>query len=449
MKSYNFSKLTGKLITRDSFEYEESRKSWNRAIEKYPLAIVCCKNKEDIINAIDWSKENEVSIRIRSGAHNYEGFSTGNDVLVIDMQYMNNIYIDEEKALVKAEGGVRNREIYNVTGEMNYPFPGGGCPTVGVAGLILGGGWGYSSRLYGLSCDSVVQIELINYNGEEIIASENINKDLFWALKGAGGGNFGVVTSITFKLAKKVSNVTLINADFKTNDNDEVINIISQWQKEYKTLDKRFNGKISIYNSKENGKGAKFTALFYGNKEEVRSIIDPILNKATNIICKIEECSLLEANTKIQDSHPDYESYKSTGRFLYNEFSRDEIENLIDLISDLGEGGIYSAVTLYGLGGNVGESSLESSAFYHRGAKFIVGFQVLWEEAKYAPINKIWFLEKFKEIKKMTKGSFINFPLSELPNYEEEYFGDFYKSLKEIKEKYDPENIFSFPQGIR
>lgn len=112
MRSVDYSGLTGKIITKESFEYEESRLAWNRAIEKYPLVIIYCNNEKDVINAILWAKNNSIEIRVRSGAHSYEGYSTGNDVAIIDISKMNEIYIDENNGFARIGGGVRNREIY-------------------------------------------------------------------------------------------------------------------------------------------------------------------------------------------------------------------------------------------------------------------------------------------------------------------------------------------------
>ena len=138
----NLDKLTGEVITKSDSRYEEARQQWNRAIERYPLAIVYCSCEEDVSNAIKWARENHIEIRIRSGGHHYEGFSTGDDVLVIDVSRLNKIEVDEIKRVVYVDGGVRNRELYDKLCSKGYPFPGGGCPTVGVVGYTLGGGWG-------------------------------------------------------------------------------------------------------------------------------------------------------------------------------------------------------------------------------------------------------------------------------------------------------------------
>lgn len=448
MEKFNYDRLTGEVIRRDDFEYEESRKSWNRAIQKYPLVFVYCKKKEDVINAICWAKENNIPIRIRSGCHNYEGYSTGNDVVVIDVSKMNSIYIDEKNNKVKIDGGVRNRELYEALGSLGYPFPGGGCPTVGVPGLVLGGGWGYSSRLFGLACDSLIELELIDYEGKTIIANKNINEDLFWACKGGGNGNFGVVTSMTFNIPEKIEMATLISIDYKDIDFEENIDLIQNIQREFKTIDRGLNLKIAIYSSKEKGRGVKITGIFYGDKKKAQEILKPFKNCVSKFEFNLDYKSVVEVNRDIQDSHPPYEKYKSTGRFVYKDYSRDEIRDIINLVNDRPKGSVYAAISLYGLGGAVCDKEKDSTAFYYRDANFIMGLQSVWEEDEFAPLNREWVKNVFNNIKEITEGSFINFPFSELKNYEEEYYGGNLERLRKVKMKYDPYNVFKFPQGI-
>ncbi|MEG0296236.1 MAG: FAD-binding oxidoreductase [Clostridium sp.] len=449
MIKIDFNGLSGDVVTKDDFRYEEERKCWNRAIEKYPLVIVFCHNKSDVINAIAWSRLNSLSIRIRSGRHHYEGYSIGNDVVVIDISRMNNIAINEDKKIVRIQGGTRNRELYEVLNGMGYPFSGGGCPTVGVVGFTLGGGWGYSSRLFGLGCDNLVEVELIDYKGDTIIANENFNEDLFWACRGSGGGNFGVVTSMTFAIPEKREIATLINMDCPHLDIEEIIKLVLTYQNEFKTLDRRANFKLSIYNSNERGLGAKLTGLVYGSKDEANNIIVPLKSVVTKMKLDMECMSVLEANREIQDSHPDYESYKSGGRFVYNDLDQSDIKKLIGLIRERAEGSIYTAITLYGLGGAISDKQKDSTSFYYRDAKFIMGFQSVWDDSRFATKNIMWTKDKFNHIKLMTEGSFINFPIDGYEDYEKEYCGENILKLRKVKGKYDPENIFNFSQSIK
>ncbi len=449
MENISYTGLTGKIVTKDNCEYEESRLAWNRAIEKYPLVIIYCYNEQDIMNAILWAKKNSIEIRVRSGAHSYEGYSTGNDIAVIDISKMNEIYIDEDNGIVKIGGGVRNREIYEALGRKNYAFPGGGCPTVGVAGLILGGGWGYSSRFLGLACDSLIEAEVINYKGEKLIVNDVENSDLFWACKGSGGCNFGIITSMTIKLKEKIEMGTLIYMNYPNISAEDNIKVIEVLQNLYKNLDRRINLKTAIYNSVEKGRGVKLTGLFYGNSIDAREILSPLENITNSMEIKIEDMSILECNRYIQDSHPDHEKYKSTGRFVYKDYNYTELKRLIEIIDNPAEGADYTAITFYGAGGAISDIGKLDTAYYYRDAKFIMGIQSVWEEDKYAYINKEWVKENFKTIELITEGSFVNFPLHELNNYEDEYYGENIKRLKEIKKNYDPYNIFNYPQVIR
>ena len=143
-----------------------------------------------------------------------------------------------------------------------------------------------------------------------------------------------------------------------------------------------------------------------------------------------------------------YEKYKSTGRFVYDDYSEEEIKNIISLLDDRADGAVYAAITFYGLGGAVCEKNKEDGSFYYRDAKFILGFQSLFQDDKYKSEYTKWFLEKFNFIKEITRGSFINFPLTDLDVYGYEYYGENYEKLKSIKAKYDPYGKFSFEQSI-
>ena len=446
MYTYRFEELTGTVVTKDQHTYEESRQAWNRAIQKYPLVIVYCEEIVDIQNAIKWSLKYKVPFRIRSGTHHYEGYSTGNDLLVIDVSRMNKIYIDEDSQTVTIQGGARNREVYEAVCGLGYPFPGGGCPTVGVAGFTLGGGWGYSSRLLGLGCDNLIEVELIDYKGDRLAANTLKNEDLYWACRGGGGGNFGVITSLMFKLPEKMTMATLINIDYQRVEVEKVIEVAKAYQQFFKGLDLRLNLKMAMYNSQTKGKGVRLTGVFYGAKEEASRLLSQFKD-ATDY--QLDYMTVLEVNRAIQDSHPEFEMYKSGGRFIYRDYDDEELRHMLHVIQDRANGSIYTAITFYGLGGKVSDLTSDATAFYYRDANFILGFQSVWEESKYALANQKWMQAGFDKLVHYTKGSFINFPFSAQDDYEERYYGGNLSKLKMIKQKYDPHNIFSFEQSIQ
>ena len=440
----DFNALSGVVVTKESPNYEECCLSWNRAIEKHPLVIVYCQENQDVIQAIKWAKQYGVPFRIRSGTHHYEGYSTGDQLLVIDVSCMNRIELNE--TTVKVQGGVRNRELYEAVCGAGYPFPGGGCPTVGVAGYTLGGGWGYSSRLFGLGCDQLIEAEVITAEGQLIVANANQHEDLFWALRGSGGGNFGAVTSLTYRLPEKIEMATLINIDYEHVGFAKVVDVALRYQRFFKNLDRRLNLKMAMYNSETKGKGVKLTGLFYGSKEEAQDLLS-LFQDATDF--DFDYMTVLQANREIQDSHPEFEMYRSGGRFIHRDYSADELLTMLDLIDERAQGSLYTAITFYGLGGAIADIEKDETAFYYRDASFILGFQSVWEDPKYRAINNEWVLERFNVLATYTRGSFINFPIVQPGDYEKNYYGDNLEALKAVKRKYDPEGIFNFEQAIK
>lgn len=440
----DFNALSGVVVTKESPNYEECCLSWNRAIEKHPFVIVYCQENQDVIQAIKWAKQYGVPFRIRSGTHHYEGYSTGDQLLVIDVSCMNRIELNE--TTVKVQGGVRNRELYEAVCGAGYPFPGGGCPTVGVAGYTLGGGWGYSSRLFGLGCDQLIEAEVITAEGQLIVANANQHEDLFWALRGSGGGNFGVVTSLTYRLPEKIEMATLINIDYEHVGFAKVVDVALRYQRFFKNLDRRLNLKMAMYNSETKGKGVKLTGLFYGSKEEAQDLLS-LFQDATDF--DFYYMTVLQANREIQDSHPEFEMYRSGGRFIHRDYSADELLTMLDLIDERAQGSLYTAITFYGLGGAIADIEKDETAFYYRDASFILGFQSVWEDPKYRAINNEWVLERFNVLATYTRGSFINFPIVQPGDYEKNYYGDNLEALKAVKRKYDPEGIFHFEQAIK
>lgn len=440
--------ITGEIVTREDWQYEKSRQMWNRAIEKYPLLIVYCKNREDVKNAILWAKAHKIEVRIRSGAHHYEGYSTGNDIMVIDVSGLDDIQVNEKEGYVTIGGGVRNRELYEALGEKGYAFPGGGCPTVGVAGFTLGGGWGYSCRVLGLGCDWLKEVVLIDAQGKEIIANETSHPNLFWALRGSGGGQFGVIVSLTFHLPPKRKQATLLRLEYRNTTLEEQIQMYKLWQEKLPHLCPEVNFKLSFYHSKEKGRGILLIGMYYGKAEGAQSILEPFKRIGRELEVLIKSMSVLEVNRWIQDAHPDYEHYKSSGRFVNRDFTEEEIRTLLMLIEKRAEGAIYTALSCYGLGGKVLEKSTEETAFFYRQSKYILGFQSVWEDNSYQLANKEWFLQRFRKIESMTEGSFVNFPLAELEHFEEAYYGKHAQALRKVKKEYDIQGVFSFPQSI-
>lgn len=192
-------RVRGEVITADDDAYEEARTVYNAMIDRRPKVIVRPANAGDVMSAVDFARENELDLALRGGGHSVPGFGTVDDGVVIDLSLMRGVRVDPEARTARAEGGATWGDFNHATNAFGLATTGGIISTTGVAGLTLGGGIGYLSRGVGLSCDNLISADVVTADGRFLTASEEQNEDLFWALRG-GGGNFGVVTSLEYRL---------------------------------------------------------------------------------------------------------------------------------------------------------------------------------------------------------------------------------------------------------
>ncbi len=440
--------IQGEIVTPGSIDYNIDRQIWNRAIQRYPSVLAYCESAYDVSCAVNCAYEMNIPIRIRSGGHNYEGYSIGDKVFVIDVSRINKIKIDEMLGTVTVGTGVQNSRLYEAVGRRGYPFPSGTCPTVGVSGICLGGGWGLSARRYGLVCDSLVEAQMVDYTGRILTANENTNRELFWALRGAGGGNFGVVVSLTFQLPPKTGNITYFELYYQNAEQATQIRFMDIFQRWIVTVNPDINVQAGIYNTESDGIYIFMRGICYGNPAKTKALLAPFYF-TDKLEETVEYAPFLEVIRRVESSYPPSEKFKSTGRFVNRFYSKSELIKLTDIVNaPRPTGSVLTSLSVYGLGGRVKCIKPRETAFYFRDAKYIILIQSVWEDDRYAEDNRRWVIEHFPEIYNVTEGSYINFPLLQLPNYVENYFGGNAPELYRVKQLYDPCNVFTFPQSI-
>ncbi|HVN80351.1 MAG TPA: FAD-binding oxidoreductase [Terriglobia bacterium] len=193
------SNVRGRVIRPGDDDYEQARKVYNGMIDKRPGLIASCADVADVITAVNFARDNRVTVAIRGGGHNGGGLGICDDGLVIDLSRMKGVRVDPKAKTVRAEGGCVWGDVDHATHAFGMAAPAGVISTTGVGGLTLGGGIGHLTRKYGLTIDNLESVDLVLADGRFVTANEKENDDLFWAVRG-GGGNFGVVTSFLFKL---------------------------------------------------------------------------------------------------------------------------------------------------------------------------------------------------------------------------------------------------------
>lgn len=193
-------RVRGTVVTPDDDAYEEARAVNNAMIDRRPAAVVRCANTGDVMAAVDFARENGLDLAVRGGGHSVPGFGTCDDGVVADLSGMRGVRVDAARRTARAEGGATWGDFNAATYAYGLATTGGIISTTGIGGLTLGGGIGYLCRGLGLSCDNLISADVVTADGRVVVASEEENPDLFWALRG-GSGNFGAVTSFEYRLS--------------------------------------------------------------------------------------------------------------------------------------------------------------------------------------------------------------------------------------------------------
>ena len=191
--------LRGRLLLTGDDGYEAARKIWNGMIDRRPALIACCAGAADVVRCVDLARANNLLVAVRSGGHNVAGNAVCDGGLVIDLTGMKTVQVDPSGRTARADAGVTWGEFDHQTQAFGLATTGGQVSTTGIAGLTLGGGWGWLARKYGLASDNLLSVDIVTADGKLRTANATDNADLFWGVRG-GGGNFGVVTSFEYRL---------------------------------------------------------------------------------------------------------------------------------------------------------------------------------------------------------------------------------------------------------
>ncbi len=226
--------------------YEEWRLIRNRRFDYEPFCIVKCKTAQDVGNVIKLCVSKQKPFRVRSGGHQHEGMCSGNDVVVIDLSKIKNIEIDTGDGTAWIGPGAHLEGVSNQLQKSGYTIPGGGCGTVCTGGLVQGGGWGMLARAGGLACDVLQEVELVDANGDIVTVNETNHQDLLWAIKGGGGGNFGVITNYKFNLMAE-KKATLVSIKCPKGGEDVQQEILANTLKYYLESLPSFNQKLTSF----------------------------------------------------------------------------------------------------------------------------------------------------------------------------------------------------------
>ncbi len=446
--------LTGSVVYPDDSGYEKARlvSNYYTSKEKRPKAIVYCTNTQDIQNAVKWARCNNVPVRVRSGGHHHEGYSTANHVLVIDVSRMKRLDIDKEKKTARAEAGVNNGQLYETLFDHGFTHIGGTCSDVSFAGLVSSGGIGPLLRKEGLTIDSVLSFRIVDAEGKILdVKPDNEYKDLFWAVRGGGGGNFGILSEVEFKIYP-AEKITWINIGWDWND--PVEKIIEAWQDFFLKADRRWFSHLDIWSAsfpkeKLRKSPIKYLGFFRGTPDEAKRDLKPILSIGIPKV-EIREVAWLEAIRQIEESTAVFltnkPEYKSPGAYVMEKLD----PSAIRIISETLKNSPYPLfnVLIFSLGGAAAEVPPDATAYYYRDANFYINYAIQWLEPDQDKEQIQAMDTLYGKLSKYTVGDYIGNPDPNFQDYMQVYYGANAERLRCIKKKYDPDDFFHFEQSI-
>ncbi|HEY6421920.1 MAG TPA: FAD-binding oxidoreductase [Pseudonocardiaceae bacterium] len=445
-------KLSGPLITPDEPGYDLARRSFNPLFDnRMPAAVAQCRRVEDVQACVSAAAAARSPIAARSGGHSYAGYSTPDNALIVDLSGMSTVQVNADGTAVIG-AGARLIDVYTALAGAGRCLPAGSCPSVGIAGLTLGGGIGMLSRKYGLTCDRLVSARVVTADGTARTVSASAEPDLFWALRGGGGGNFGIVTSFTFDTVP-APQLTVFELGFPAGS---VPDVLGHWQQRILTMPEELTANCHIIG------GSPPSCTVIGCYVGPASALNPLL---TDLIRRIGKqptsrtvaqhdylqgmrhfagCSAIsaaECHDEASGRHWNREAFVASSRLLTAP------------VADPAQiGSVFDGRTVFvivdGLGGAISRVTPADTAFPHRGALATIQIYL-----KTSPPGRAAAASSLAEMRNQLTGivgggAYVNYIDPGMPNWAHAYYGDNLTRLRQVVQRYDPGRVFTFPQAI-
>jgi FAD/FMN-containing dehydrogenase len=440
----------GGLLRPHDDEFASAHAIWNAMAARTPGLIARCADVADVQAAVRAAAAAGVVTAVRCGGHSLAGFSTCDGGLVIDLSRMCQVSVDREGRRGRFEGGCLLGSIDVATQEHGLAFPSGVVSHTGASGLVLGGGFGWLTRLHGLSCDNVEGFTLVTADGSIVRANPQENADLFWALRG-GGGNFGVVTEFEVKL-HPVRSVLLAEA---TCLGDDIPRIVHHWREFMpEAPDKlKWSVNLRIASDAENMPAhvrgrpvASESILWIGDPEGGRPYLDHILSFCRPVAISRKVVSYLVLQTMADREFPHGRRYYTKSGY-FKALDDRSIEHMVQSLATIASPA--NMIELAYLGGAAARIASKETAFGDRGSPFVLNLIANWSDASDDAANIAWTRNLFNELRpSMAPGVYVNFMSGDENERVHEAYRERWGRLVDVKSHYDPDNFFRMNQNI-
>jgi FAD/FMN-containing dehydrogenase len=434
--------LRGQLIAPGDDSYDEARQVWNGNIDRRPGLICRPAGVADVIKAVNFARDQHLLVSVRGGAHNVAGTCVCDDGLVIDMSLMKSIRVDPVGRVVRAEGGVKWGEFDRETQAFGLATTGGTIADTGIAGLTLGGGHGWLGYKYGLASDNLLSVDLVTADGQLRIASATEHPDLFWAVRG-GGGNFGVATSFEYRLYA----VGPVLAGLVFHPFAKAKDVLQFYRDFSSATHERLTTYAVPMTSPEGAKVVAIGVCYDGPLAEGEQLIAPVRQFGPPLADQIRPMAYTELQSMIDPAFPPGNQYYVKAHFL-REISDEAIDILIDHFAR-----VPSALSIQFFQQTGGAMQRGHTAYAHRDALYNLILVAEWLDPRESERHVRWTRELWQALQPYgTGGVYVNDIGCEADEGAEQIraaYGANYSRLAELKQKYDPTNLFGHNQNIK
>jgi hypothetical protein len=460
--------IQGQLIRPGSPDYPNVRLDFNPRFDSIrPQAVVMAESPHDVARTIGFARDRGMAFAARSGGHSYGGYSLS-DGIVIDVSRMAEVRADGGTATVGA--GAKQIDVAATLAPMGAIVPGGTCATVGIAGLTLGGGQGVTGRLLGLTCDSLQAATVVTADGRLLTCDQDTNPDLFWALRGGGGGNFGVVTSFTFG-THALSSLTMFALSWPWSAAASVMEAWQAWGPDaprplWSSCRLRWipgtGPTVSVggvWAGSSAGLDAQLAALSTSvGSAPTRSVTTlPYLSAALYLAgCSGLPVSACRLPTQAAGGRLQREASLAKSDFFDDAMGTHAVGRVLAAVEARGSATPLSqqegGVLLDAWGGRIAETASDATAFPHRGARFLAQEFVTFKTELSAGVlatNRKWLEGLWRDLQPAASGfAYVNYIDPDLKDWQQAYYGSNLSRLVQVKRTYDPDDVFHFPQSV-
>ena len=445
------SRVTGRVLQPADPGFEEARRIWNAMIDRRPAVIVRCADAGDIPPAVDWARSQGLVITVRGGGHNIAGSAVCDGGVMIDLSPLKAVHVDPGRRRALVEPGATLGDFDRAAQAHGLATPVGINSTTGIAGLTLGGGFGWLTRKYGLTIDSLVAADVVTADGRRLRASQSENPDLFWALRG-GGGNFGIVSRFEFSLHPLGPEVL---AGLLVFPMDQAPALLQKYRSFAASAPEELSVWVILRQApplpflpqRVHGREAVVLAIFYaGDAAEGRELIAPLRRFGDAWGAHIG----LQPYTRWQQA---FDPLLAPGaRNYWKSLNFTQLpDGLWDVVlAAAGRLPTQECEIFVGMiAGASNRIAADATAYFHRDAKFVINVHGRWHQAAQDERGVAWAREFFAAAQPYASaGGYVNFMTAEEADRVPAVYGSNYRRLRAIKKAYDPENVFHHNQNI-